>query len=77
MDVDYAPGGFSSYEIPGENASVGGTGMPVSIRLSLQFKETEIMTKSSIRTDRLSKQTTENIRDVGYNQVNERGEGLS
>ena len=76
MDVDYAPGGFSSYEIPGENASVGGTGMPVSIRLSLQFKETEIMTKSSIRTDRLSKQTTENIRDVGYNQVNERGEGL-
>ena len=43
---------------------------------TLQFKETEIMTKSSIRTDRLSKQTTENIRDVGYNQVNERGEGL-
>ena len=77
MDVDYAPGGFSSYEIPNENASVGGTGMPVSIRLSLQFKETEIMTKSSIRTDRLSKQTTENIRDVGYNQVNERGEGTS
>jgi hypothetical protein len=77
MDVDYAPGGFSSYEIPGENATVGGTGMPVSIRLSLQFKETEIMTKSSIRTDRLSKQTTENIRDVGYNQVNERGEGIS
>jgi len=77
MDVDYAPGGFSSYEIPNENASVGGTGMPVSIRLSLQFKETEIMTKSSIRTDRLSKQTTENIRDVGYNQVNERGEGMS
>ena len=77
MDVDYAPGGFSSYEIPGENASVGGTGMPVSIRLSLQFKETEIMTKSSIRTDRLSKQTVENIRDAGYNQVNERGEALS
>ena len=77
MDVDYAPGGFSSYEIPNENASIGGTGMPVSIRLSLQFKETEIMTKSSIRTDRLSKQTVENIRDAGYNQVNERGEALS
>jgi len=77
MDVDYAPGGFSSYEIPGENATVGGTGMPVAIRLSLQFKETEIMTKSSIRTDRLSKQTIENLKDAGYNQVNEKGEALS
>ena len=76
MDVDYAPGGFSSYEIPGENATVGGTGMPVSIRLSLQFKETEIMTKSSIRTDRLSKQTIENLKDAGYNQVNEKREAL-
>ena len=76
MDVDYAPGGFSSYEIPGENATVGGTGMPVAIRLSLQFKETEIMTKSSIRTDRLSKQTIENLKDAGYNQVNEKSEAL-
>jgi hypothetical protein len=76
MDVDYAPGGFSSYEIPGENATVGGTGMPVAIRLSLQFKETEIMTKSSIRTDRLSKQTIENLKDAGYNQVNEKREAL-
>jgi hypothetical protein len=69
MDVDYAPGGFSSYEIPGENATVGGTGMPVSIRLSLQFKETEIMTKSSIRADRLSSQTVSNFSDPGYNNA--------
>jgi hypothetical protein len=69
MDVDYAPGGFSSYEIPNENASVGGTGMPVSIRLSLQFKETEIMTKSSIRADRLSSQTVSNFSDPGYNNA--------
>jgi len=47
MDVDYAPGGFSAYEVPNQNASIGGTGMPVAIRLSLQFKETEIMTKTS------------------------------
>jgi len=47
MDVDYAPGGFSAYEVPGQKASYGGTGMPVSIRLGLQFKETEIMTKTS------------------------------
>lgn len=46
IDVDYAPNGFSSYEVPGQNSpKVGGTGMPVGIRLGLQFKETEIMTK--------------------------------
>jgi hypothetical protein len=47
MDVDYAPNGFSAYEIPSENAQLGRTGMPVAIRMSLQFKETEIMTKTS------------------------------
>jgi hypothetical protein len=26
---------------------MGGTGMPVAIRMSLQFKETEILTKAS------------------------------
>jgi len=48
IDTDYSPGGpFSAYEIPGQAATKGGTGMPVGIRLSLQFKETEIITKSS------------------------------
>ena len=47
LTVDYAPGGFSAYEVPGQSATRGGTGMPVSIRLSLQFKETEIRTKAS------------------------------
>jgi hypothetical protein len=46
IDVDYAPNGFASYEVPGENdPHLGKTGMPVGIRMSLQFKETEIMTK--------------------------------
>ena len=46
IDVDYAPGGFSTYEVPGEfRPTEGGTGMPVAIRLSLSFKETEFMTK--------------------------------
>jgi hypothetical protein len=48
MDVDYAPNGFSAYEVPGESAKMGRTGMPVAIRMSLQFKETEIMTKTSL-----------------------------
>ncbi|MBM3417391.1 MAG: hypothetical protein FJY17_00545 [Bacteroidetes bacterium] len=47
MNVDYAPNGFTAYEVPGQPATLGGTGMPVAIRLSLSFKETEIMTKTS------------------------------
>jgi hypothetical protein len=48
LDVDYAPNGFSAYEIPGESGtSYGGTGMPVAIKMSLNFKETSIVFKSS------------------------------
>jgi hypothetical protein len=44
--VDYAPNGFRSYEVPGENTpELGKTGMPVAIRLDLTFREMEIMTK--------------------------------
>lgn len=46
FSVDYAPNGFSAYEVPDQAATKGGTGMPVAIRLSLQFKETEIVTKT-------------------------------
>lgn len=46
IDIDYAPNGFSAYEVMGENVpGVGRTGMPVAIRLSLQFKETEYLLK--------------------------------
>lgn len=49
INVDYAPNGFSAYETleDGGRPSLGGTGMPVGIRLSLQFKETEILTKDN------------------------------
>lgn len=48
IDTDYAPNGWASYEKPGEfNPSVGGTGMPVAIRLSLGFQEVEFMTKDN------------------------------
>jgi hypothetical protein len=49
IDVDYAPNGFSAYEVPGEQALPGRTGMPVAIRLSLNFKETEILTKANYK----------------------------
>lgn len=44
--VNYAPSGFSAYESLYENSpSMGRTGMPVAIQLTLMFKETQIMTK--------------------------------
>jgi hypothetical protein len=48
ISTDYAPGGFAAYEVEGEPfANVGRTGMPVGIRLSLSFKETEYLVKGS------------------------------
>jgi hypothetical protein len=54
ISTDYAPGGFAAYEVEGEQfASVGRTGMPVGVRLSLSFKETEYLVKGSplLKTD--------------------------
>ena len=48
IDTDYAPGGFAAYEVPGEmDPRLGRTGMPVSIRLTLGFTETEYLVKGS------------------------------
>jgi len=50
IDVNYAPNGWSAYEVPGENiASLGRTGMPTAIQLTLQFTETTILTKNDLR----------------------------
>lgn len=55
IDLDYAPNGFSAYEVPGESTpSLGRTGMPVAIRMSLQFRETEYLTKSNFNNKRNS-----------------------
>ena len=51
IDTDYAPGGFAAYEVEGEpqpiKGQLGRTGMPVAIRLSLSFTETEYLVKGS------------------------------
>lgn len=53
IDVNYAPNGFSAYEVPGElNPSLGRTGMPTAINLTLQFQETTYLTKEDFRDDR-------------------------
>jgi hypothetical protein len=76
IDIDYAPNGFSTYEVPGQTQpSLGETGMPVGIRLSLQFKETEILTKDNFSS--MSKQTKEMSSEWNKTgAVNEKGEGL-
>ena len=47
VNVNYAPSGFSAYEVPNQKASIGGTGMPVSIIMQLSFMETEMVYKNS------------------------------
>jgi hypothetical protein len=60
IDLDYAPNGFTAYEVPNEpKPSIGRTGMPVAIRMSLQFKETDIVTKSFFGADRFTAQSTQ------------------
>lgn len=52
IDMNYAPNGWSAYEVPGENKpSLGRTGMPVAIQLTLQFQEITYLTKSDFRDD--------------------------
>jgi hypothetical protein len=64
IDTDYSPGGpFSAYEIPGQAATRGGTGMPVGIRLSLQFKELEMLTKSNFSDSVISNRLENGPRD--------------
>jgi hypothetical protein len=51
IDVNYAPNGFSAYEVPGESSpALGRTGMPVAIQLNLQFQETTYLTKSDFKS---------------------------
>jgi hypothetical protein len=53
IDVDYAPNGWSAYEVPGNSKpELGSTGMPVAIRMGLQFTEKEYLTKEDFRDDR-------------------------
>jgi len=64
LDIDYAPNGFSTYEVPsGQYATKGGTGMPVGIRLSLQFKELEMLTKSNFSDSVISNRLQNGPRD--------------
>ena len=46
VTLNYAPNGWSAYEVPGENdPTLGRTGMPVAIQMTLSFTETTYITK--------------------------------
>jgi hypothetical protein len=50
IDLDYAPNGWSAYEIPGESQpQLGRTGMPVAMKMTLQFQEVVYLTKADFR----------------------------
>ena len=58
--MNYAPNGWSAYEVPGENnPSLGRTGMPVAIQLTLQFQEVTYLTKADYRFGGLGEATAE------------------
>lgn len=58
ISTDYAPNGFSAYEMPGENKpALGRTGMPTAIRLNLSFQETTYLTKRDFREDTVGQKT--------------------
>ena len=52
IDLNYAPNGWSAYEIPGENnPALGRTGMPVAMQMTLQFQEVTYLTKKDFTSD--------------------------
>ena len=50
ISVNYAPNGWSTYEMPSEfKPALGRTGMPTAIQMTLDFKETQFLTKRDFR----------------------------
>jgi len=74
IQVNYAPNGWAAYEIPGQDATLGGTGMPVGIEMTLSFQEVTYLTKFVSKMTPQSVEMSEAYRQAG--QVNEKGEGI-
>lgn len=70
INVDYAPSGFTAYEVPSDASEPkpGRTGSPVSIRMTLSFTETEIVTKADY-----DKRTENNYSENGPESARGRG----
>jgi hypothetical protein len=62
IDIDFAPNGWSAYEVPGQVRGVtGGSGTPTAIRLNLSFQETQMITKEMIRRNGQTAGSARNI----------------
>lgn len=62
IDVNYAPNGWSAYEVPGESQpKTGRTGMPVAIQMTLQFTEKTYLTKGDYKDASKSPSTVDPV----------------
>jgi len=69
IQVNFAPKGWTAYESVGENnPALGRTGMPVAIQMSLQFRETTIVTKEDFGNQGIGGQV---VRGNGGNAFNQ------
>lgn len=58
LDTNYAPNGWSAYEVPGENKpAVGRTGMPTAISVRMEFQEVTYLTKRDFDFNKASTNT--------------------
>lgn len=63
ISVNYAPNGWSTYEMPSEfKPALGRTGMPTAIQMTLDFKETQFLTKRDFRTDKGTRPDVEGMK---------------
>lgn len=75
ISIDFAPNGWTAYEVPGRvYPSVGGTGTPTATRMTLSFRETQMITKEMIRKN--GKDYARNQLDsLGFGSANKNNEG--
>jgi hypothetical protein len=75
IDIDFAPNGWSAYEVPGQVRGVtGGSGTPTAIRLNLTFQETQMITKELIRANYRSQSGTRSIGEL-FKAADRRNDG--
>ncbi len=68
IQINYAPNGWAAYEVPGQNTTLGGTGMPVAIEMVLQFQEVVYLTKNIDSASSISQRQKNNT------EASQRGE---
>ena len=65
INLDYAPNGWSAYEVPGQvRAQTGGSGTPTAIRMTLSFQETQMITKEMIRRNGKTAGSARNVLEM-------------